>query len=125
MAMNAKSGRNAVFFAMSLTGFALTASGASAHAQLVSADPAPNASIGAPQTIQLHFNEALERKFSNFKLTDVDGTEVKITAVDMKDAKTLAAKPEAPLVPGLYTVSWTAVGDDSHRLTGNFSFTVK
>ena len=116
--MSISNGLKAASFLGAIAGGLLTASGAFAHAQLVSADPSPNAN-------EIGRASCRERKFSNFKLTDVDGTEVKISAVDMKDAKILAAKPASPLTPGLYTISWTAVGDDSHKLTGTFSFTVK
>lgn len=96
-----------------------------AHATLVSAEPAPDSEVTAPKVIQLHFSEAFEPKFSHFKLTDLDGAEVKIQPTEAKDAKTLAAMPTAPLEPGLYTVSWTTIGHDSHKRTGTFSFSVK
>jgi copper resistance protein C len=95
-----------------------------AHAQLMHAEPAANASVSAPKTIVLHFNEALEAKVSSVKLTDIDGKNVAITAAAAPDSKSLAATPAA-LAPGLYTVNWTAVGDDGHPMKGTYSFTVK
>ncbi|HEY2662147.1 MAG TPA: hypothetical protein VGI79_20675 [Caulobacteraceae bacterium] len=48
-------------------GLALTAaSAASAHAQLLTASPAPNSAGVAPKQIRLTFSEALEPKFSGF-----------------------------------------------------------
>ena len=97
-----------------------------AHAQLVNSEPKANASGAAPQTITLHFDDELVPKVSLFKLTDIDGKPVAVTAVDTKDSKALAATPGKPLAPGLYTVSWTAASqDDGHKMTGKFSFTVK
>ena len=96
-----------------------------AHAQLMKAEPAVNASVGAPKTLVLHFNEALEAKVSSVKLTDIDGKNIAIKAAAAPDSKSLAATPSAALSPGLYTVNWTAVGDDGHPMKGTYSFTVK
>ena len=106
-------------------GFALLASQASAHANLVSSDPGKNATIVSPTAITLHFSEALEPKVSGFKLTDIDGKPVTLKTMAAPDAKSLAAAPMAPLTPGLYTVTWTSMGDDAHKMTGTLSFTVK
>ena len=106
-------------------GLLLAATGANAHANLVSSTPAKNATIASPATITLHFSEALEMKVSGLKLTDIDGKPVAIKAVKASDSKSLAAAPAAPLAPGLYTVSWTSMGDDAHKMTGTMSFTVK
>ena len=103
----------------------LAATQAEAHANLVSAQPAKNSTVAAPTTIVLHFSEALETKVSTFKLTDIDGKPVAIKAAAAPDTKSLAATPAAPLAPGLYTVSWTSMGDDAHKMTGTLSFTVK
>jgi copper resistance protein C len=96
-----------------------------AHAVLVSAEPAPDSEVTAPQVITLHFSEAFEPKFSGFTLTDTDGAKVAVNPVDSKDPKTMAASPAAPLAPGLYTISWKTLGDDTHTRNGTFSFTVK
>ena len=98
---------------------------AMAHARLVSAEPAANASVAVPATIVLRFNEALQARLSNFKLTDIDGKAVAITAKPAPDEKSLAATPNAPLAPGLYTVSWTVAGPDAHAMKGTYSFSVK
>lgn len=99
---------------------------AQAHARLVTADPAPNATVAAPTLIQLQFSTTLAKKFSTFKLTDTDGNPVGIVMTDGSDNKTLAAKPAGTLAPGLYTVSWTAVStDDGHKTSGAYSFTVR
>jgi methionine-rich copper-binding protein CopC len=81
--------------------------------------------VAAPQAITLHFNEALEAKLSSFRLTDIDGTAIVVTPASAPDNKSLAAVPAAPLVSGLYTVSWTALGRDGHPMKGTYSFTVK
>jgi methionine-rich copper-binding protein CopC len=103
----------------------LSVTQAQAHANLVGSDPAKDATISAPKLISLHFSEALEMKVSGFKLTDVDGNPVAIKTIAAADKKSLAAAPAAPLAPGLYTISWTSMGDDSHKMNGTLSFTVK
>jgi methionine-rich copper-binding protein CopC len=116
--------KTATFLSLS-AGLVFGATQAFAHAALVRAEPAVNASVATPANITLHFNEALEARVSSFKLTDVDGKEVAVAPAAAPDAKSISAKPAAALAAGLYTVSWTAVGDDGHPTKGTFSFTVK
>jgi copper resistance protein C len=105
--------------------FLLSASQAFAHAILVGSDPARDSAVSSPKVITLHFSEALEMKVSGFKLTDGDGKPVAIKAVASPDAKSLSGVPTKPLEPGLYRISWTSMGGDSHKLTGTLSFSVK
>jgi methionine-rich copper-binding protein CopC len=106
--------------------FWLGAAQAQAHARLVSAEPAPNATVAAPMLIQLHFSEEIVRKFSSIKLTHTGGAAIALMTMDAKDAKSLSIMPNAALAPGSYTITWVAVAtDDGHKSTGMFSFTVK
>jgi copper resistance protein C len=103
-----------------------TATPALAHAKLVSADPAPNATVASPRVVHLQFSEALAPRFSSFKLAATDGKPVPMRATQNQDAKVLEGMPNAALAPGVYTVSWTAVAtDDGHKTTGSYRFTVK
>ncbi|HEX5279941.1 MAG TPA: copper homeostasis periplasmic binding protein CopC [Micropepsaceae bacterium] len=103
----------------------LVAPQAFAHANLVSSDPAKDATTASPKQITLHFSEALEMKVSGLKLSDTDGKPVAIKPVAAPDAKSLAAVPAQPLAPGLYTITWTSMGDDAHKMSGTVSFSVK
>jgi len=104
----------------------LWASQAQAHAKLVSATPAPDATVSAPSAIYLQFSEEIARRFSSFTLTDAAGKVVAVVVMAAKDAKSLAAVPKAALAPGVYSLSWTAVStDDGHKMTGSYGFTVK
>lgn len=105
--------------------FLFAAPQAFAHANLVSSDPAKDATIGSPKQITLHFSEALEMKVSGLKLTDIDGKPVAIKAVAAPDPKSLAAVPVQSLAPGLYTITWTSMGDDAHKMSGTVSFSVQ
>lgn len=103
----------------------LTVGQAEAHAKLVTADPAPNATVASPKMIHLEFSEEIAQKLSSFTLTDTDGNPVAMMTMKAKDAKTLEAMPNMTLSPGVYTVSWTAVStDDGHKMTGSYSFTI-
>lgn len=111
--------------ALALACFLFAAPQAFAHANLVSSDPTKDATIASPKQITLHFSEALEMKVSGLKLTDTDGKPVAIKAVAAPDAKSLAAVPVKPLTPGLYTITWTSMGDDAHKMSGTVSFSVQ
>jgi methionine-rich copper-binding protein CopC len=98
---------------------------AGAHARLISATPAAGATVAAPKIIKVRFNEAIEAKLSGLKLSTA-GKEVAAPAVsDPADPAALAIVPAAPLPPGAYQVSWSAVSQDGHRTRGVFVFTVK
>ncbi|HTY48280.1 MAG TPA: copper homeostasis periplasmic binding protein CopC [Steroidobacteraceae bacterium] len=104
----------------------LAAGQAQAHAHLVKADPAANATVSAPAALHLEFSEELATRFSTFKLTDARGNPVAVMAMPSKDAKALQARPDSRLAPGIYTVSWKAVATgDGHRAAGSYRFTVK
>ena len=98
---------------------------ASAHAKLLSTTPKADTTVSSPQTIEVHFNEAIEVKLSSLKLVASDGTEVSIMNMnDAKDPATLSIMPNAKLKPGVYTAAWSIVSDDGHKETGTFKFTV-
>ena len=101
----------------------LAATGAQAHAHLVKAAPAENATVAAPQTLNLQFSEKLEGKFSGADLMKADGTPVavKSTAAD----KAITAVPAQPLTPGAYMVMWHVVSTDGHKMKGQYDFTVQ
>ena len=98
---------------------------ASAHAELVSAEPGVEATVASPDKIALHFSEAIEPSVSSVEVMDNQGHAVAVTRADASDDKSLAATPNAPLAAGMYTVSWATAGDDGHRVTGEFTFTVE
>jgi hypothetical protein len=94
-----------------------------AHAELVSAAPAPGAV--APPTlaeIRLTFNEPLSPG-STFELLAENFQSVPGLAPQV-DGETMSAKLTAPLAAGKYTVQWKAVGDDGHAVEGSYPFSV-
>jgi methionine-rich copper-binding protein CopC len=101
----------------------LLASPAFAHARLLRSTPAANAKVAAPAKIVLRFSEALAPAFSGALLLDQDGKNVSGDPVTVNG--TMITITPGPLPPGVYHVNWHSVGHDSHRLEGEFSFTVK
>ena len=94
-----------------------------AHARLLKTSPLAGAKVLSPLHIILHFSEALEPAFSGAILLDKDGRNV--SGEPVKVGGMLITLTPGPLPPGVYHVSWHCVGHDTHRLDGDFSFTVK
>lgn len=100
---------------------------ACAHAYLVKAVPAQRAVLfGAPERVQLWFNERLEAAFCTLQVTDsadrtVDQGDMKVAADDPK----LLSVGLKPLAPGAYTVKFRVLSVDGHVVVNQFSFTVR
>lgn len=110
---------------------ALSASTAAfAHAELVSATPAANRAASNVSRVTLTFNEALMPRLSGATLTMTSmpghgNHEMAVTGVSAAvNARTITLTAAKPLAAGTYRVDWHAVTDDSHRITGKYSFTV-
>ena len=103
---------------------------ASAHAELVSSDPASGAELAtAPAKVTLVFSEEISDKATEsfFTVTDEQGAEVGKGALDNTDLdhKTLSGALKAGLGDGVYTVKWqTITPDDQGKSAGSFSFSV-
>ncbi|WP_395443753.1 copper homeostasis periplasmic binding protein CopC [Caulobacter sp. UC70_42] len=105
---------------------ALAAGQASAHAKLVSSNPTAAATVAAPKTITLTFNEKLAPAFSSFELAMADGMKVPVKTTVSKDRKSISGTPQGKLMPGGYKITWrAAAGEDGHRMDGVVAFTVK
>ena len=103
---------------------------ASAHAELVSSDPAAGANLtAAPAKVTLVFSEEISDKEaeSNFTVTDESGATVgtgKLDTTDL-DHKTLSGALKSGLGDGIYTVTWqTITPDDNGHSDGSFTFGV-
>jgi LPXTG-motif cell wall-anchored protein len=103
---------------------------ASAHAKLVSSDPAAGAKLTkAPAKVTLVFSEEISDKSdeSNVTVTDEQGNEVGKGGLDTTDLdhKTQSATLKAGLGDGIYTVKWNALTpDDKGHTDGSFTFGV-
>lgn len=103
---------------------------AEAHPKLVSANPAPNATIAKPAHVQLRFSEKLIPAFSKADLTmlaapGMSAMKVATAAAVAPDGRTLVVTPKAPLRAGRYAVIWHVVSTDTHKVAGHYGFAVK
>lgn len=111
----------------------LGATAAYAHPELVKTTPAQNAAGAAPAKIELRFSEKLVDKFSggDVLMTDMPGMKMdkpskeEATSSVSADGMTLMLTPTKPLPAGTYRVEYHVTAEDTHRVTGNFTFTVK
>ncbi len=97
---------------------------ASAHAQLVSTDPADGAHVEpAPKQVSLRFSEDVSLKLGGVRVLNTDGERV-----DKDDAKVIGDTVTVSLRDGLadgpYVVAWNVVSADSHPVNGAFTFVV-
>ncbi len=101
----------------------LMGSPALAHAHLQKSVPATAAKVKSPKHVVLTFSEALEPAFSGALLMDDDGRNLTGGQV-VVNGPVMRFSP-GHLAPGKYKVVWHVVGHDTHRMDGEFSFTVK
>lgn len=94
-----------------------------AHAELLSASPAPGESLGqSPAEIRLRFSEPIGSGSDIFVFSErfiyLEGLTTRIEG----ESELVVALP--PLAPNDYTVQWTAVSSDGHSVSGSYSFRV-
>ena len=107
----------------------LSITSAFAHAEFVSATPAPGSTLNAaPTSVTIVFSEELSATGNEIAVTNAAGGRVdnSDTAVLKSDAdrKTLTVSLKAGLPNGAYTVAWKNTAADGHKEEGNFSFGV-
>ncbi len=98
---------------------------AAAHAELVSASPAPGAQLAqSPAEIRLTFNEPVATTSAIVLLAEgfqpVEGLVGQFSA----DRPQEIFVPLPELAAGVYTVQWTAASGDGHEISGTYSFSV-
>lgn len=100
----------------------LAAGSASAHAALVSVEPAANAALTAgPARVSATFNEDLQTTFAAMTVVGPDGN--LWTAGDPHVHGTVVSVGVRPLGPaGNYTVNYRVTSADGHVVAGSWSF---
>lgn len=104
---------------------AFAAGPAAAHARLVSATPAPNATVASTRTLSLTFSERMAPAFSGFDVIDASGEKVAVQTSVAEGGKTLTGTLSRALAAGAYRVDWRIASGDGHRMTGSYTFTVR
>ena len=99
----------------------------SAHAELQRSTPAARASVAAPRTVSVTFDDALVRQFSKLELVmpGHNNMRVQLRTTFSRDGKTMIGTPQARLAKGDYRLDWTAATPDGHREKGQIPFKVK
>ncbi|KUI31420.1 copper resistance CopC family protein [Mycobacterium sp. GA-2829] len=113
----------AALTALALVALALTgAQTASAHAAVVSTDPADGATLAAaPGQVSATFNETMQSAFAAMTVVGPDGNLWSTGGARVQD--TVVSVDLRPLGPtGRYTVNYRATSADGHVVTGSWSF---
>jgi len=116
--------RSALLVVAAVAGWATPAS---AHAQLLSTEPAAQAVLPrSPGKVVLHFGEAVEVQLGSIRVYDagahrVDSGEATHPA---GDSHSVATTVPANLPPGGYVVTWRVISADSHPVHGAFVFQI-
>ncbi len=104
----------------------LSASTALAHAYLVKSEPPIGAVLAAPpEQLQLSYSEAIEPKFSHFRLYDAQGNRILELPAQLEQDGLQAVLSLSPVPPGVYTLSWQVLSAvDGHLTQGTIPFAV-
>lgn len=123
---------------------ALSLSLAGAHTAVTGVTPALNATVTAPASVTLTFNEAVETRFSTFRVMAVPAGKTAQAAAALALAEkpgsarlvnraatfpALAARVTVPLRadlnPGAYVIAWKILSEDGHPVAGHSTFRVR
>jgi copper resistance protein C len=101
------------------------ASGAHAHAILVSSQPAANAEVaGKDVDVRLEFNSRIDAARSSLQLAKDGGALEPLALAESKEPNLLTAKA-AGLAPGAYRLRWQVLSVDGHVSRGDVNFKVR
>jgi methionine-rich copper-binding protein CopC len=102
----------------------LPATPASAHAELLSTDPAKDAVlVKAPTSVTLVFTERLNPDFTTIVVSHAARQRIPASAPAV-DAATVTARLDRSPANGSHTVAYRVVSVDGHTLQGSYTFTV-
>jgi copper transport protein len=120
-------GRAFAVLALVVAAGAMSAVPASAHAVLVSTDPAADTVVAtAPSEVTLRFSEEVDVAGSSVHVLDDTGARVDdgpvLTASN--DSSVVSVPLRSGIRNGSYVVSWIVTSDDTHPVSGSFTFAV-
>lgn len=99
-----------------------------AHSHAIAQSPAPGSTITqAPAALSIEFDGRVELPFSRITVTGPDGKTLETgkLAYASEDRKSLSLPLPATLAPGRYQVDWNITSADSHKVSGQYDFTVQ
>ena len=107
---------------ITVLGLALISVTAYGHTQLSSSLPADQATVAAaPEQLELAFSEDVT--LTALSLQDAHGTSYELGAMPTSARREFAI-PVPKLAAGSYSVTWRAVGADTHVVSGEIHFSV-
>jgi hypothetical protein len=113
-----------LFKTLTLTMLFLFSTGTSAHSKLITTTPANEAQINeSPEQLTLEFNR--EVRLLKVELIPGGGDAVDIDFKPMMKKDTTFAVVLPELEEADYLVTWIAMGGDSHKMKGKFSFSLE
>ncbi len=94
-----------------------------AHSTLESSMPANGEMLkSSPESVSLAFSKPV--KLIKFKLISSEQKAIETDFKASMDERSSFAVKNSELPDGHYTVSWTVMGSDGHKMKGEFQFTV-
>lgn len=99
---------------------------AGAHAELSSSEPASGAQLdSAPSQVVLQFTEAVDLAEDGIEVLAASGDPIDIPDAENPGGdRSRVAVELPPLDDGAYVVSWRIISEDSHPISGAFTFAV-
>ncbi len=101
-------------------GTAVSVPHAFAHAELLSAEPAPGSSVATLTEIRLSFSESVSAESKIELLQDFVSVAELHPMIDPNEA-TVLVTAVPPLPDGVYTVQWSVTSSDGHPISGSYS----
>ena len=102
---------------------AMTSMSVLAHTGLTSSMPANNAMLmKSPQVIEVTFGTPV--RLVSLSIANTKGEPIETAFKPSMEASGTFSYNLPMLMPSTYKVSWTIMGDDGHKMKGDFSFMV-
>jgi copper transport protein len=119
--------RALAFSALVVVAIVATAGPAFAHATAVSFSPAQGARLPAgspPRVISVGFDEGVQIPPNALQMFDSSGKKVAIGPATHTNGDSVMSATVPKIPDGTYVVTWRAVSDDSHPVSGSWTFSV-
>jgi hypothetical protein len=111
------------YIAIVLMTMAFTSASVLAHTSLTSSTPSDNAMLmKSPETLALRFGAPV--RLVSLEVVNANNEAVAFAFAPTMEASNTFSYELPPLLPSTYSASWTIMGDDGHKMKGDFSFMV-
>jgi methionine-rich copper-binding protein CopC len=111
---------------VSVLALGLSASMSYGHAVLVKSVPDDGGILTQDdRELRLTFSEALEPRFSTFKIEAADGDDSTVSISFDDDHRRVVLRLDRMLRAGNYRLRWKLVATDMHKMEGSLSFSVR